>query len=246
MVQGSFELSEQGQLTGHCPDVPFGRHCQSFLIVVDDSVLGKQQKLRLCLVDAVQVSLKHGSNICGEPSDALTIEAEIAGQRIFAVDRAWLDHGRLLGAAARAVMMAGALEEMLQVTVDYALERRQFGKAIAKFQAIQQQLAVFAGEVAASVRAADTLLVSDELSRLDVAIAKARIGEASGLSSEIAHQVHGAIGYTREHRLNQLSRRLWLWRDQFGNEHEWQQVVADAFLSDSGTGLWQKVTELKV
>jgi acyl-CoA dehydrogenase len=66
------------------------------------------------------------------------------------------------------------------------------------------------------------------------------------LSAEIAHQVHGAIGYTREHRLNQLSRRLWLWRDQFGNEHDWHETVAEAFLSDPGTGLWQKITELKV
>ena len=142
--------------------------------------------------------------------------------------------------------MAGALEEMLKITVAYALERRQFGNAIAKFQAIQQQLAVFAGEVAASVRAADTLLDRAELNPLDVAIANARIGEASGLSAEIAHQVHGAIGYTREHRLNQLSRRLWLWRDQFGNEHEWQETVAKAFLNDPGMGLWHKITELKV
>ena len=246
LVQGHFELTEQGRLTGQCLGVPFARHCQSFLIVVGDSVKGGQQNDRLCLVDAAQVTLEYDRNISGEPCDALTTEIEVAQQRIFAVDRAFLDHGRLLGAAARAVMMAGALEEMLKITVDYALERRQFGRAIAKFQAIQQQLAVFAGEVAASVRAADTLLDRAELNPLDVAIAKARIGEASGLSAEIAHQVHGAIGYTREHRLNQLSRRLWLWRDQFGNEHEWHETVARAFLNDPGMGLWQKITELKV
>ena len=76
------------------------------------------------------------------------------------IDEAKLDAVLVWGAAMRSVMMAGALEEALAATVGYALERKQFGKAIAKFQAIQQQLAVFATQVAASTRAAETLMVN--------------------------------------------------------------------------------------
>ncbi len=246
LVRGQFELSKSGRLEGHCSRVPFGRDCQSFLIPVDGQAAASDHPISVCIVDADQVCLEHGQNISGEPCDRLSIHTEIKGSCIFTVDRQWLNHTELLGAASRAVMMAGALEEMLQLTVGYALERRQFGKAIAKFQAIQQQLAVFAGEVATSTRAADTLMDSGELDALDVAIAKARIGEACGISTEIAHQVHGAIGYTREHRLNQLTRRLWQWRDEFGNENYWQHYVAELFLNDSSGELWTKITELKV
>jgi acyl-CoA dehydrogenase len=246
LVQGNFELSPSGHLNGASSRVPFGRNCQSFLIAVNGANRQAPQTISLCLVDAGQVSIEQGNNISGEPCDHLSIETEVIESHVFNLDRQWLNYAELLGAAGRAVMMAGALEEMLQLTVDYALERHQFGKAIAKFQAIQQQLAVFAGEVAASKRAADTLLESAELNALDVAIAKARIGEASGISAEIAHQVHGAIGYTREHRLNQLTRRLWQWRDEFGNENYWQHYVAEIFLNDAAGELWQEITELKV
>lgn len=246
LVRGNFELSKNGLLKGDCSRVPFGRNCESFLIAVNGANEQDKQPTSVCLVDADQVSIEPSKNISGEPCDRLSIKTEMPASRIFTIDRQWLNYTELLGAAGRAVMMAGALEEMLQLTVNYALERRQFGKAIAKFQAIQQQLAIFAGEVAASTRAADTLLESAELSALDVAIAKARIGEASGISAEIAHQVHGAIGYTREHRLNQLTRRLWQWRDDFGNENYWQHYVAEIFLNDTAGELWQKITELKV
>ena len=61
---------------------------------------------------------------------------------------------RLRGALARALMMAGALESALELSVRYADERAQFGRKIGQFQAIQQELARFAGEVAAAVAAA--------------------------------------------------------------------------------------------
>ena len=86
------------------------------------------------------------------------------------------------------------------------LERKQFGQPLAKFQAIQHQLAVMATEVAASTRSVDQMqMTEDAPSDLDVAIAKARVGEAVGVSTDTAHQVMGAMGYTREHHLNYLT-----------------------------------------
>ena len=96
----------------------------------------------------------------------------------------------------------------------------------AKFQAVQQQLAVMAGQVAAAGAAADAgveALSLDDPAKQEflIAIAKTRVGDAATLASEIAHQVHGAIGFTKEYALQLSTRRLWSWRDEFGGDTEW-------------------------
>src|SRR5690606_15040908 len=133
-----------------------------------------------------------------------------------------------MGAVARACMMAGALETALKLTVDYTQEREAFGRRIGKFQALQQSLARFAGEVAAALTAsgsaADTLAThshAGEAAFLEVAAAKIRVGEAVEAGAAIAHQAHGAIGWTQEHTLQRFTRRIWGWRDDFGSEADW-------------------------
>ncbi|MDC3331180.1 acyl-CoA/acyl-ACP dehydrogenase [Pseudomonadales bacterium] len=238
-VQGDVSLNESGQLQGSVHGVKFARHCQTLLVAArrgEDPVV--------CLIPAATVAVTQGKDLAGEPSDDLELFVQVQPQACFEIDEAKLDAVLVWGAAMRSVMMAGALEEALAATVGYALERKQFGKAIAKFQAIQQQLAVFATQVAASTRAAETLMVQSEIASIDVAIAKARIGEAAGICAEIAHQVHGAIGYTRDHRLNHLTRRLWAWRDAFGHEAYWQERLGRTLLADQTGDLWQQVTAL--
>jgi alkylation response protein AidB-like acyl-CoA dehydrogenase len=60
--------------------------------------------------------------------------------------------------------------------------------------------------------------------------------------AEIAHQVHGAIGFTHEHRLHHLTRRLWSWRDEFGVESEWSGELGRLAASRGGGGLWPLLT----
>jgi len=125
--------------------------------------------------------------------------------------------------------------------VQYANDRVQFGRPIGKFQAIQQQLSVLAENVAASgVVASAAVEVAAQKGDFPfaVAVAKARVGEAAGKVAEIAHQVHGAIGFTHEHRLHHLTRRLWSWRDEFGVESEWQQELGRVVAARGGDGLW--------
>ena len=57
------------------------------------------------------------------------------------------------------------------------------------------------------------------------AAAKARASQAAGTVARLAHQVHGAIGYTAEHDLHVWTKRLWAWRDECGNEAYWWQVL---------------------
>jgi alkylation response protein AidB-like acyl-CoA dehydrogenase len=73
---------------------------------------------------------------------------------------------------------------------------------------------------------------------LEVAAAKARVGEAAGVVAEIAQQVHGAMGFTHEHRLHHFSRRAWAWRDEYGNETYWQERLGRHLAALGADRLW--------
>jgi acyl-CoA dehydrogenase len=141
--------------------------------------------------------------------------------------------------------MAGALETILEMTVEYAQQRVQFGRPIGKFQAVGQQIAVLAGEVAAAGRAADDAVAAagcGEAPRA-IAIAKARVGEAAGKCAEISHQVHGAIGFSYEYALHRFTRRLWSWRDEFGPESYWQAELGRSVAQRGADNLWAFLSE---
>ncbi|MGD8417777.1 MAG: acyl-CoA dehydrogenase family protein [Pseudomonadales bacterium] len=147
-------------------------------------------------------------------------------------------------ALTRVVLMAGGLERALELSLTYVTEREQFGRPIAKFQAIQHHLAVMAAETAAAIRAADAALAGLDSDRLawEVAAAKSRVGESVGVVAELAHQVHGAMGYTHEHQLHHTTRRLWSWRDEYGSERHWQERLggdlAALVAAQGGDALW--------
>ena len=132
------------------------------------------------------------------------------------------------------------MERILDLTLSYANEREQFGRPIAKFQAIQHNLAILAGEVAAAVRAGDAGIaaLSTSRQRLEIASSKARVNEAAGVVAEIAHQVHGAMGFTHEHQLHHFTRRVWAWREEFGNEIYWRQELGQHIAGLGPDGVW--------
>jgi acyl-CoA dehydrogenase len=150
------------------------------------------------------------------------------------------------GALCRSVQMAGALERSLEHSLLYANERVQFGRPIAKFQAIQHMLAQLAAQVAAASAAADAAVEASALApdEFAIAVAKSRAGEAAGKGAEIAHQVHGAMGYTREHNLHYCTRRLWSWRDEFGNESWWQGRLGCMVAAQGADALWPMLSRL--
>jgi acyl-CoA dehydrogenase len=151
-----------------------------------------------------------------------------------------------LGALLRAAQMAGAMEAALAISTQYANERVQFGRPIGKFQAIQQQMAVLAEHTAASLvaveNAARAVAEGRPSAAFACAAAKIRAGEAAGKVAEIAHQVHGAIGFTQEYRLHRVTRRLWSWRDEFGNEAYWARELGRRIATAGGDGLWPLIT----
>jgi acyl-CoA dehydrogenase len=232
--EGGFTLRREGggwRLAGRAAGVPWARNAAGIVVVADGQVT---------LIAPAAADIRLAKSYAGEPRDDLLIEAAVDATPLAAGVDAGLVYR--LGALTRAVMMAGALDEVLTLTVQYANDRVQFGRPIGKFQAIQQQLAVLAEHVAAAgVVAAAAVEVACTKGDFPfaVAVAKARVGEAAGKVAEIAHQVHGAIGFTHEHRLHHLTRRLWSWRDEFGVESEWQQELGRIAASRGGDGLWQ-------
>ncbi|MBS0293022.1 MAG: acyl-CoA dehydrogenase [Proteobacteria bacterium] len=146
---------------------------------------------------------------------------------------------RTLQAAVLAPQMAGALAQVFQRTLQYANERQQFGRPIGKFQAIQHQLAVmsehvFAARMAAQLGCSGAGWQPD---RLRVATAKARCSEAALAVSELAHAIHGAIGFTAEYDLQLFTRRLHAWRQSAGSESYWHDVAGQALLAHEGMTL---------
>jgi acyl-CoA dehydrogenase len=154
----------------------------------------------------------------------------------------------LMGAVARSLQIAGSLESMLDISVRYSNERVAFEKKISKFQAVQHNLARLAGETAAAMTAAssaaDTIANAhrfDDAIFLEATSAKIRCAEAAEKGAAIAHQVHGAIGYTLEHILHRYTMRALAWRDDFGHESHWAVELGKRVAARGADELWPLV-----
>jgi len=220
------------RLSGAIGAVPWARDAKALVIATGSKV---------ALVAPLRAAIEKRTNLAGEPCDAVSLDVTLAADKI-AQAPAGTDAATVyrLGALLRAIEMAGALEEMLTLTVTYANDRVQFGRPIGKFQAVQQQLALAAEQVAAAcvaVSAGIAGAIGGDLA-FTAGAAKLRAGEAAGRVADIVHQVHGAIGFTHEHRLHHLTRRLWSWRDEFGHEGFWALELGRLAAAQGADGLW--------
>ena len=75
------------------------------------------------------------------------------------------------------------------------------------------------------------------------AAARAKAAEAAIALNRAAVQMHGAIGFTQEHKLHHLTKRLWSWRDEAGSELAWSRVLAEGLLAEGPDGLWPALTQ---
>ncbi|WP_327152026.1 acyl-CoA dehydrogenase family protein [Nocardia sp. NBC_01329] len=199
---------------------------------------------RVVLLHRDDFRVREGTNLAGEPRDDISIATSVPLVRVHdvTVESGISDRGfRTRAALARAAHIAGAARRALELAVTYAGEREQFGRPIAGFQAVQQHLAAMAGEVLlakVAVEAAALALDTEDDPDVAVAAAKAVAGQVAGLVSSLAHQVHGAIGFTDEHPLHYSTTRLWAWRDEAGNENYWSTELGRRAVSAGSHGLW--------
>jgi acyl-CoA dehydrogenase len=224
-----------GRLAGRAGAVPWGAGAGAIVLGLRDTLI---------LADGTGAAIGKGASMAGEPRDTIDLaRAEVLASAPLAdAARAVEAEGALL----RAVQMSGALSRVLDHCLTWAQDRVQFGRPIAKFQAIQHLLAQLAAEVAAAGAAAD-LAIDASAARADrfaAAVAKARAGEASGKGAAIAHQVFGAMGFTREHALHYATRRLWAWRDEFGAEAYWQAEIGRTVATQGADRMWAMLTQI--
>jgi acyl-CoA dehydrogenase len=224
-------------LHGSAPRVPWGAHVDSVLVYAR----AQHGAGHLVLLPRGSAATQPRRNLALEPRDTMMFAATPVPQSAVRAAPSACDEGLVpFGALIRSEQMVGAMERCLDYAITYAMERKQFGRPIGKFQAIQQMLADAAGQYAAAAAAADlasTAYGTDDFF-LATAMAKARVGEAAGKIADVSHQVHGAMGFTQEHPLHFATRRLWSWRDEFGNEAYWQQRIGRLVCSRGGDALW--------
>jgi acyl-CoA dehydrogenase len=230
-------------LTGTVADVAWAGAAQH-VVVLAPAPAGIEGAV-LALVDASSLPATDAANLAGEPRGSLVLDQ--VGTAGSLLSEAQASEVRARFALARAVQLAAALEQVLAWTVQYAGERHQFGRPLGKFQAIQMELAEMAGEVTAVTALTDAAVQALDRGEnvvLAAAAAKVRAGAAVEVVARLAHQVHGAIGFTQEHKLHHLTRRLWSWRDEAGSDLAWARVLGAGVLAGGPDALWPALTRV--
>ncbi len=179
-----------------------------------------------------------GEDAAGEPSDIISTTGEIAAELVSLAMP--FDEVLRLAAILRGGQMLGAMEWAYRRSVEYAMERQQFGREIGRFQAVQQMLA----DLADHLLAATVLLeaAAQGSSMMMVGAARSRLADATDCAISVAHQVHGAIGFSLEYALNHRTRRLMAWRDTYGSTPSWRRSLGRMLASCNRDNLWHQLT----
>lgn len=179
--------------------------------------------------------------LAGEPDDAASADAtEGRRQRAFALSRC--------------IQAGGAMQAALDMSIRFVGDRKQFGQALARFQAIQHSLAITAELIAAAASATNFALAcvieegidSDRASAaIDAAVVV--VCDAIRSTHENCHQVHGAIGFTIEYGLHHHTLDMLRWRDDLeastGGPMRCAERLGAAVVAEGG--LWLAVTDLQ-
>lgn len=237
----AFERAADGRWTvsGTVQRVPWARVAQRFVIA---GSAGGQQLIGVCGNDPSSVAIDAGRNLSAEPRDEVRFtRCPLQGVGFDA--RLPRDPVKLYGALVRAVCMAGAANSVLDQSVQYVNDRKQFGRALAKFQAVQHLLAELGEECAAVTMAATAACAAagSATAPLEIAVAKVRAGQMAARVPRIAHQVHGAMGFTYEYSLHFGTRRLWAWRREFGSDAAWASQIGLAAIAAGQEGFWPRI-----
>ena len=181
-------------LDGTAERVAWGRSVERVAILTD--VDGTTM---VASVSPGKASVTELTNMAGEPRDSLRFDSVrlAAGDVGRAADGATPDALLLRGALCRATQMAGALERMSQLTVDYTAERQQFGRPVGRFQAVQQHLVWGAQHAALVSMAADGAAREAERGDAWFEIASAKLLANQGAGSVFTHLLAPQGNYLR-------------------------------------------------
>jgi acyl-CoA dehydrogenase len=225
------------KFSGAVTSVPWGRDVAR--VVTTMPFDGHPHVVVLTVADA---SVDNKANLADEPRDDL----QFAGAPAKAAPADCREAQSLFdyAALARTAQIAGALQSALERSIAYSLERKQFGRPIGQFQAVQQQLALLGAETAAATCASRSAAIAADIgdAAFAIAAAKLRANQAIAVATAIAHQVHGAIGFTREYALRQATQRLWSWRSECGNDRYWSERLGRTVIERGADSFWSDLT----
>jgi acyl-CoA dehydrogenase len=236
-------LHADGTLSGRARGIPFANEAKHIAVLA----FGSDGKPSITLADAAKCRIESSRNLGGDSNDTVTFD-RVTPVAVKPAPEGFDQTSLLLmGAVARSLQIAGSLETILDISVRYSNERVAFEKKISKFQAVQHNLAKLAGESAAALAAATSAAdafaagAAPEATFLEAASAKIRCSEAAEKAAAIAHQVHGAIGFTIEHILHRYTLRALAWRDDFGSESYWAVELGKRVAANGADELWPLV-----
>ena len=231
-------------LTADVPQVPWGRQADYFIGLQTDGV-----KTDIIVVEK-SAELIQDINLGRDARDTVNFRNSPVSAR--AETSLNSDALRALMALMRSAQIAGAGSACLKLGLEYTSEREQFGRPLARFQAIQHHLAYMSGELATveamSASAFESLdnygldAANPHNALFEIAAAKCRASDAVEPLTKIGHQVHGAIGFTYEYGLHFLTRRLWSWRAEFGGSAEWARYLGQTAIAAGGDEIWGIIT----
>jgi acyl-CoA dehydrogenase len=219
-------------------DVPFGAEAAGVV-----AVLASAAGPRIALLNPAHASdCTRGANLAEEPRATLRFVDARAASALAAPGAA----AQLFARAAllRTGQLAGALAAVLARTLAHATGRVQFGKPIGQFQAVQQLVARMGSEVAAVECAAAAAFRAARCGEasFEIGCAKLRANLAADFCAAGAHQVHGAIGFTREQDLRLFTQRLLAWRAELGNDRFWAERLGAGAAARGAQAFWRDLT----
>ena len=166
-------------------------------------------------VRLVDSSVATHTRFDGVELDGDAVIGEVDGGR--EILNAVLTAGRI-GAAAEGV---GVARGAMDMTIDYLKQRKQFGKLIGEFQALQHRASHLYSEVeiarAVTIKTQQLLDGGSEAAELMSSVAKAKVAKAAGLAVKEGVQMHGGIGMTDEYDIGLYMKRIRVAREMFGD-----------------------------
>jgi len=232
---------DDGRYSSSVARIPWGRDAAYYI--------GITEAQEMVVIGAEGIEVEREDNLGHDPRD--TVHFRCSPVTHTAKTTLPADALRWLCAMMRSAQIAGAGARCLEIGVEFAGQREQFGRPLSRFQAIQHHLAVMAGALATVEAISATAFRAMDLygigsggrdARFEIAAAKCRASEAVEPLTRIGHQVHGAIGFTYEYGLHFLTRRLWSWRAEFGGSGEWAGYLGRVARAEGGDNIWSCIT----
>ena len=203
---------------------------------------------RVSAIEVDHVAIDEERNLAGEPSDTVEFDlADLEAGVLVADEIGEQFHYR--GALARCAQVVGAMERIVEVVLTHTNHRVQFGRPIARFQAVQHLVSDIAAETALARAATDAAVAraaasdwADPGMLFAVGVAKSCVGHAASVVVRNAHQVLGAIGTTLEHELHTLTTPILVRRSEYGSLHDWDETLTALASSAGHDRLWRLIT----